>query len=233
MKFSELPDEIRIKLTEKGTEEFWHRVDEFGGVKALSESFEYSSSKMYNWRSKDSFLPIALVRKVFGNESSDEIVAIKGKGRSKAIRQPLIPVPESDELLTRVELSVKVNSDGTPIYQTDDRGNAERFIELLGELGEVSHSIYVREVYEVRYPKFLQELFRQMSYQRHTGAVIDEAGEIRDGKIVLPQRDMDLEEFEGRLFHRQRRLQLALARDDREEVKNLMQEEARNTRNML
>lgn len=233
MKLSELPDQTRVKLSEEGREEFWHRVDEFGGIKQLSESFDYSSSKMYNWKSKESFLPIDLVRKVFGNEASDEIIAIKGKGRSKAIENPEIPLPKNSELLTRIEESVSVNSNGTPIYQTDDRGNAERFIELLEEIGEVPYSVYVREIYEVRYPKFLQQLFEDMSYEEHLGALIDEKGSIQEGKIVLPDKQIGVDEFKGQVFHRDKRLQLALARGDREEVTQLMQEEARRTQDIF
>lgn len=233
MRLSELPDQTRVKLSEEGQKEFWHRVDEFGGIKQLSDSFGYSSSKMYNWKSKDSFLPVDLVRKVFGNEASDEITSIKGKGRSKAIDDPEIPLPENEQLLTRVEKSVAVNSKGTPVYQTDDRGNVERFLELLEQLGEVPKSVYVREIYEVRYPKLLHDLFELMDYEEDLGAAIDEKGSIRNGKIVLPDDEMSLDEFDGRLFHRDKRLQLALARGDRDEVTRLMSEEAKRTREMF
>ena len=233
MKLSEFPDQTRVKLSEEGQKEFWHRVDEFGGIKQLSDSFGYSSSRMYNWKSKDSFLPVDLVRKVFGKEASEEITSIKGKGRSKAIDDPEIPLPENKELLTRVEKSVVVNSEGTPVYQTDDRGNVERFLELLEQLGEVPYSVYVREIYEVRYPKFLHGLFERMDYEGDLGAAIDEKGSIRNGKIVLPDDEMSLDEFDGRLFHRDKRLQLALARGDRDEVTRLMSEEAKRTREMF
>lgn len=233
MRLSELPDQTRVKLSEEGQKEFWHRVDEFGGIKQLSDSFGYSSSKMYNWKSKESFLPVDLVRKVFGNEASDEITAIKGKGRSRSIENPEIPLPENEELLTRIDESVVVNSQGTPFYQTDDRGNAERLVELLEDLGEVPYSIYVREVYEVRYPKFLQSLFERMTCEEDLGAAIDEKGDINDGKIVLPDEEIGLEEFDGKLFHRDKRLQLALARGDRDEVTRLMSEEANRTREIF
>lgn len=233
MRLSELPEETRVKLSEEGQKEFWQRVDEFGGIKQLSDSFGYSSSKMYNWKSKDSFIPVDLVRKVFGNEASEEITSIKGKGRSKAIDDPEIPLPENEELLTRVERSVLVNSKGTPVYQTDDRGNVERFLELLEQLGEVPYSVYIRETYEVRYPKFLHGLFERMSYEEDLGAVIDEKGSIRNRKIVLPDDEMSLDEFDGKLFHRDKRLQLALARGDRNEVARLMSEEAKRIREMF
>lgn len=229
MKFSELPNWTRIRLSEEGRDEFWHRVDEFGGVKQLSEGFGYSASKMYNWRSKDSFLPVELIRKVFGNEASEEIVAVKGRGRSKAVEDLEFPLPENDELLTRIDASVTVNSDGTPVYQTDDRGNVERFVELLEEIGDVPYSVYVRQVFEVRYPKFLNELFGEMSFEQDISALIDEEGRVEDGKIVLPGKEIEMESFEEKLFHRDKRLKLALARDDREEVKRLLQEVARRT----
>ena len=68
MEFSELED-VRVKLEEKSRDEFWKIVDEFGGVKDFSNAFEISSSKMYNWKSKDSFIPINLVKMAFGNNS--------------------------------------------------------------------------------------------------------------------------------------------------------------------
>lgn len=233
MKLSELPDKIRVKLSQEGQDEFWHRVDEFGGVKAISDGFDYSASKMYNWKSKGSFLPVDLVRKVFGSEASDEIMAIKGEGRSRAIEDPQIPLPENDELLTRVDLSVTVNSDGTPIYQADDRGNAERFVQLLQDIGDVPYSVYVREVYEIRYPKFLQDLLDRIDFEEDIAALIDEEGVIEDGEAVYPGGRIEVDEFGGELFHRDKRLQLALAREDREEVTRIMQEEAKKSRELV
>lgn len=64
-----------MKLDEPGRKEFWHRVDEFGGVKTFSEAFEFSPGKIYNWKSKNSFIPIELVKKVFGNEASQHVIA--------------------------------------------------------------------------------------------------------------------------------------------------------------
>lgn len=234
MKFSQLPDQTRVKLTESTENEFWHRVNEFGGVKNFSQSFEYSASKMYNWKNKDVFLPVDLVKKVFGNEASEGVVAIKGKGRGKIIREPDFPLELSDELLTRVNLSVKVNRNGTPIYQTDDRGNAERFMQLLDPLGEeVPYKIYSRQVYEVQYPKYLQTLLETADHETDLGAKIDEKGEVKDEQIVLPDRELSFEQFDGELFHSDKRLQLALLREDKEEVRELMQEGVRRTRSMF
>jgi len=142
LKFSELPDSIRIKLSEKGKKEFWHRIDEFGGIKNFCEAFDYSSSTVYNWKNKDSFIPVELIRNVFGTEASDEVIALKGEGRSKAIKNPDLPLEVEDELLTRVECSVNANSNGIPVYQSSDRGNVERFIEILGSLGGVPFELY-------------------------------------------------------------------------------------------
>jgi hypothetical protein len=128
---------------------------------------------------------------------------------------------------------VTVNLDGTPIYQTDDRGNAERFVDLLEKLGSVPYSVYVREVYEVRYPKLLHELFEEMSYEKLDTARIDEEGKLRGDIIVLGDREFPVEEFDGKLHHRDKRLQLALARKDREEVADLMGEEARRMNEMF
>ncbi|EHK02454.1 hypothetical protein HRED_01496 [Candidatus Haloredivivus sp. G17] len=162
MRFSELED-VRIKLDETGRKEFWHRVDEFGGIKTFSEAFEISSSKIYNWKSKNSYIPIELVKKVFGNEASQYVEAYKGSGRSKAVENPVFPVPESSELLTRIQCSVTANKNGIPVYQASDAGLVERFSELLQEIGEVPFKIYERDVLELRYPKYLHEIFQKMN----------------------------------------------------------------------
>lgn len=234
MRFSQLPEETRVKLEDEAREELWHRVDEFGGVKQLSESFGYSASRMYNWKSKESFIPVELVRKVFGNEAGDEVAAIKGRGRGKSIENPDFPLDISDELLTRVKVSVNVNSKGTPIYQTQDRGNAERFIRLLEELGDsVPYRFYSRSSYEIQYPKFLQQLFNQCGFEIDKAALADEKGSIENGEMILPKERLPLERFQGELHNRDLRLQLALALDDEEEVQKLMSEEVRRTRSML
>ncbi len=231
MKFSKLGN-VRVKLDESGGKEFWRRVNEFGGVKTFSEAFSIPSSKIYNWKSKDSFIPIKLVKKVFGNEGSTHVEAIKGPGRSKPIKDPVFPIPENNELLTRISCSVSVSSKGIPLYQASDRGLVNRFIELLSELGDVPVKIYEREVYELRYPKYLHEIFQEMSYEKDLGAMIDEVGEFEKNKVVLGGEEIEPRKLE-KLYHREKRLKLALIREDNKEIAKLMTEEKEKVRKAL
>lgn len=229
MKFSEMPDWTRVKLDDEGERELWHRVNEFGGVKAVSNAFDLSASKLYNWKSKSSYLPIDFVKRLMGNEASDNVVAVKGRGRSNAVKNPEIPVPENDELLTRVNTSVVVNRDGTPVYQARERSLADRFDELLQELGDVPTTIYTRELQELRFPKFVYELLSEIEYEEDFAALVDEEGEIGE-KIRAGGKEVHIEEFDGRLYSRDKRLELALRRNDSDEISKLIAEEASKVR---
>lgn len=231
MKFSEL-ENVRVKLDESGRKEFWHRVDEFGGVKTFSEAFSIPSSKVYNWKSKNSFIPIKLVKKVFGNEGSTHVEAYKGPGRSKPIKDPVFPIPENDELLTRIGCSVSVNSKGIPLYQASDEGLIERFNHLLQELGDVPVKIYDREVYELRYPKYLHEILMKMVYEEDIDALVDEKAAFEEDKIVLEGEEIAPRKLEN-IYHREKRLKLALIREDNKEIAKLMSEEKEKVRNAL
>ncbi len=231
MKFSEL-NNVRVKLDEKGEKEFWHRVDEFGGVKTFSEAFDISSGKIYNWKSKGSFIPIKLVKKVFGNEGSNHVEAFKGPGRSKPVANPIFPLPENKELLTRIQCSVTTNKKGIPIYQTSDKGLIERFIDLLNEIGDVPFKLYDRDVMELRYPKYLHELFQEMSYEEDLDAVVDEEAEFKENKIVLRGEEIDPGKLKN-ICHRDKRLKLALMREDNKEIAKLMSEEKEKVRKAL
>ncbi len=233
MKFSELPDSIRVRLTEKGEKELWHRVDEFGGVKSFSDAFDYPASTLYNWRNKDMFVPVDLVRKVMGNEASDEVTAFKGKGRSKSVKDPVFPLPEDDELLTRVNESVHVNRKGIPVYQADDRGLVRRFIQLLEGYGEVPYKLYNRSLYELRYPKYIHEIFTMMEFEQDLPALIDEKGEVEDGRLRVEGEELGVEEFDGKLFHRGKALDLALSKGDSRKVEELVGEEASKVREVF
>jgi len=226
LEFSELPKQTRVKLSEKGEKQFWHRINEFGGIKNFSQTFNYSTTKMYNWKNKESYIPIEIVRKVMGNNASEQVTAYKGKGRSKPIQKPVFPLPENNELLTRIEHSVNLSKE-TPIYQVNDRGLIERFQELLALYGEVPHKVYNRgSVYELRYPKYLHEIFQTLNYSKHLAAEIDEKGVIEDEKIVVNGKHLDPENFKGKLYHTDKKLKLALLKDDRETVKDIMVKQA-------
>lgn len=233
VKFSELPDFIRIQLSESGKEEFWHRINEFGGIKNFCEAFDYSTSTVYNWKNKDSFIPVELVRSVFGIEAADDVIALKGEGRSRPIQNPEFPLEVSDELLTRIQTSVNVNSNGIPVYQSSDQSLVERFMELLDEIGEVPFELYNRSVYELRYPKYLHQVLSSIEYEEDFGALVDERGRIQDGKLVFENRELSMEEFDGDLYSRDKGLQLALARDDEQKIQQIMAEEAGKVRKAL
>ena len=234
VQFSELPKDLRVKLTEKGRKELWHRVDEFGGVKALSESFKFSQSKMYNWKNKDLALPVNFVRRLMGQNSTSEIIDLKGKSSSRKIENPIFPLDIPDELLTRVDLSVKVNSEGTPFYITPEKSLADRFTELLENLGDIEYQVYSRDSrLEVRYPKFIQEIFSQAEFEENLAALVDEKGEIKDGKLILDDRKIPIEEFDGKLYSREKDFELALQNGDSEKIAELMAEESSKVRKMI
>lgn len=233
LNFSELPDLIRIKLSEQGKKEFWHRIDEFGGIKNFCEAFDYSSSTVYNWKNKDSFIPVELIRSVFGIEAADDVVAMKGAGRSRAIKNPDFPLIADEELLTRIESSVNVNSNGIPVYQSRDQGNVRRFVVLLEQFGEVPFELYNRSVYELRYPKYLHKILSGVKYDEDFAALVDEKGEIQNGKLVVEDREVSFAEFDGNLHSRQKKYELYLARGDSEKLGELISEEASRIGSMM
>lgn len=229
MRFSELPDWTRVKLTDEGERELWHRVDEFGGVKPVAEAFDYSPSKLYNWKNKDSYLPIEFVKRLMGNEASDQVKAIKGRGRSNAVEKPEIPLPENPELLTRLNASVVVNRDGTPFYQSSERSLVKRFDDLLQELGDVPTTIYSRSLHELRFPRFLHDILSSMEYEEDFPALVDEEGSVGE-KVRAGDTSVPVEEFKGALYSRDKRLELALQRNDTDQIARILSEESRRVR---
>lgn len=232
--FSEIPENFRVKLSESGSQELWHSVDEFGGVKNLAEAFDYSKSKIYNWKSKDLALPVNFVRQIMGENNTDEIILLKGPGSSGKIDNPEFPLEISEELLTRVKLSVKENSEGTPIYITPEKSLAERFSELLEKMGEVEHKIYSRDSrFELRYPKFLHEIFSSVDFEEDLGALVDETGKIQDGKILLEDREISVEDFDGEIFSREKNFELALEKGDSEKIAEMMAKESEKVKGLI
>lgn len=232
--FSQIPENFRVKLSEEGKEELWHRVDEFGGVKNLAEAFDYSRSKIYNWKSKDLALPVNFVRQIMGSNNTDNIAILKGPGSSGKIENPKFPLKISEELLTRVKISVKENSDGTPIYITPEKSLVERFAELLEKLGDVEYKIYSRDSrFELRYPKFLHEIFSLIDFQEDIAAKVDELGKVENRKILLEDREVPVEDFDEKIFSREKSFELALARGDSEKIAELMAEESEKVKNLV
>lgn len=232
--FSRIPENFRVKLSEKGKKDLWHRVDEFGGVKNLAEAFDHSKSKIYNWKSRDLALPVNFVRQIMGENNTDEIILLKGPGSSGKIENPEFPLKISEELLTRVKFSVKENSEGTPIYITPEKNLVERFSKLLEKLGEVEYRIYSRDSrFELRYPKFLQEIFSSIGFEEDLGALVDEAGKIQNGKILVEAREIAVEEFDEKIYSREKSFELALEKGDSEKIAGLMAEESSKVRNLV
>lgn len=234
IKLSDLPENLRVKLTQSGKDELWHRVDEFGGVKNLAEEFGYSQSKIYNWKSKDLALPLNFVRRVMGENNTDEIVTLKGPGSSGRVEDPNFPLKISSELLTRVEASVTENSEDTPAYITSEKSLEERFTELLNDLGRAEYKTYSRESrYEVRYPKFLQTVFSRIEFEEDLVAVVDEEAEIKNGEIILEDRDIAVADFDQEIFSREKSFELALECEDSERIAELMAEETEKVKGLL
>jgi hypothetical protein len=231
LKFEDLPDDTRVRLTEKGREDLWHRVNEFGGVKQLSEAFDFSSSKMYNWKSKNSFMPIRFVRRLMG-QNPPEIEAIKGKSRGSPWLISF-PVEVNEEILTRIESSVTVNKKGTPVYITDEKSLASRFTSLLDEIG-VESSFYNRESrYEVRYSKYSHKVLSSLDFDEDFATLVEEEGEITDGKVMASDREVSAEEFDAELHLRSKAFDLALACEDKEKIQELIAEESNKVRNLV
>lgn len=228
MKFLELPETIRVKLDEEGQDKFWKQVEK-QGVKQFSNQNGISKSNVYNWRSKNSFLPVKIVSNILN--SPEHITAYKSGGRSRPVEKPVFPIPEDKELLTRVKYSVNVSEKGIPVYQTSKNELIQRFQELLEKLGEVPVKIYGREVYELRYPKYLHTIFEKMDFEEDLDAKIDEIGEIED-EISLKGKSVEPGKI-GSLYDRDKRMKLALIKQDRKEIAKLMKEEREKVRNVL
>jgi hypothetical protein len=224
-------DFIRAELDDEMKEAFWNSLEESGGIKKVAQKEDISENKFYNWKSKNSFIPVRLIDRYL-NEWKDSVEAYKGRGRSKPVKNPEIPIPVNDELLTRRKASVNVNKKGVPVYQTEDLGLLERFNELLQLFGDVPVKIYHRDVHELRYPAYLDRMMREMDFTEDIEALVDEEGEIREGKIVVEDKEVRPEKIDM-LHHRRKKVKLALMKKDGEEVKEIISEEKRKVESLL
>jgi hypothetical protein len=216
MKKEELPDWVRVKLPEKQTEELWENIE---SISEFAEESRYSAQQLYNWKNKDAFLPIDLVRKVL---ESFEVKAMKGRNNSKPVKNPDFPLGFSDELLTRVDTSVSVNREGTPVYSTQEASLFERFGELLDQIGDVPYSVYRRSGYELRYPKFLHDLMMLENYEGDFAALFDEKGRFEGDEMVADDIFIEVGSFEGELWHMEKRYRLALITGNVQELKAVL-----------
>jgi hypothetical protein len=165
-------------------------------------------------------------------QNPPEIKAVKGKGRGKAWQLNL-PLDIEEELLTRVEFSVTVNRKGTPIYITGESSLADRFVQLLESL-DINSTRYNREGrYEVRYSKYAHKVLERLQFSPVFAALVDEDGEVSDGKVKASDREIPAEKFDGDLYSRSKIFDLALARGDKENIQELIAEESSKVRNLV
>lgn len=234
LSFSELPKDTRVKLSKKGRKELWHRVEEFGGVKTLAEAFDYSASKIYNWKSKELALPVNFVRQIMGENNTEEIKLVKGPAGSGSIQNPDFPLTISNELLTRVELSVTENSEGSPVYITSEKSLVERVEKLLDQVGQVDYEVYNRSSrFEIRYPKFLNKIFYNLDHEQYLPAMIDEIGRIEDDEISVKDRKISIDDFDQKLYSREKSFEIALQKGDSDKITELMAEESSKVREIV
>jgi hypothetical protein len=169
-----------------------------------------------------------------GENSTSELTELKGKGSSGTIKKLEFPIQISNELLTRIETSVKENSDGTPTYLTEEKSLADRFTELMQDLGNVQLKTYSRNSrYEVRFPKFLNQLLSNLEHQPNLPALIDEKGEIKQNKITVEDQSIDIMEFDEKLYSREKKFEIALQRENSDTIAELMAEESSKVRNLI
>ncbi|MFB6190576.1 MAG: hypothetical protein ABEJ91_03310 [Candidatus Nanohaloarchaea archaeon] len=226
-----LPGDIRVRLDGESERRLWQEVDKAGGIQVFCRENGFSESRVYNWKNHTDFYPVRFVMELLENPG---VEALKGGGRSLPIENPVLPLPEDDELLTRASCSVSVNGDGVPVYRAAGQSLVERFRDLLSRLGEVPVSVYSRPSgYELRYPAYLQYIFETMEFEPHFPTLIDEEGRVEDGKLVARGRSIDVDEFDGRLYSDEKRLELALQRGDSETVSELIGAEARKVRELF
>jgi len=128
--------------------------------------------------------------------------------------------------LTRIDCSVHVNRDGVPIYRTTDPGLIQRFATLLERYGDVPFSVYHRTGYELRYPAYFHDLLQTADYDPVFAAWVDETGRVTDDRVVVGDEARLVEQVDGELYHRGKKLQLALARGDTATITDLMASEA-------
>lgn len=226
MEFSKLPETTRVKLTDESQQKLWEEIENRGGINSFCQNSGFPSSKLYNWKNKDSFLPIKLVSELLALEQA-KIKAIKGKGRGQKIEEPNFNFSELNELLTRIDTSVSVNTNGTPMYQTDDIGNAERFVELLGKVGDFSYRVYSREsYYQINYPKFVHEVLTGEGFEPDKAALVDEKGDIEGEFFVLETEKFRIKDFEKKLYSREKSMRKALEDGNQEVIERIIASEA-------
>lgn len=229
MKVNELPDGLRLKLSESDERLLWQKVSEKGVNKAAAET-GYPRNRIYSWKSKNLFIPGEFVTEFM---DSPEISAMKSGGRGSEISSVNFPIPENSELLTRIGESVYTNKEGVPFYRTDEFSLAQRFRQLLYEIGDFDVSIYRRQYYELRYPKVVQDILSEMSFDQHLPALVDESGVIKEGYIHIEGETIPVDDFKGTLYSDRKRQQLAIERGDEDELARIISDQVSKANELL
>lgn len=229
MQLNKLPEGLRVKLSKEDQHRLWEEV-EIKGMTKIAEETGYPRNRLYSWKSKDIFLPIAFISRFL---DSAEVKAIKSQGRGNEIRDLDLSFDQIDELATRFNSSVYINRDGVPFYRAKEYSLISRFRELLEMMGEFDISVYNRDFNEVRFPKAVQLILSNIDYEQDFAALVDESGEIKDGKIILDNREISVEEFEGRLYSDEKRGQLAIEKGDRDELEDIIADQISKANSLL
>ncbi|MBC5792789.1 MAG: hypothetical protein H8Z69_01995 [Nanohaloarchaea archaeon] len=216
---SDLPKNTRIKLSENDEERLWNKVEK-ESVTATAKKTDFSRTKLYNWRSKDCFIPLKFVNQLLNDF---KVEALKAGSNAKPLKLKL-PLEPSSELLTRISASASVNKEGTPVYRTQERSLLERFKELLEQLGEIPYKIYSRDAYELRYPKLLQEILKKQNYRTELAALFDEKGEFKNGKMLVNSTEIKVQDFKGELYSMDKKYRLAIERNDEKEMEEILKQ---------
>lgn len=223
MDLDDLPRDVRVKLDKEREQELWKQVDEIG-IDWFEEK-GFSRSSIYNWRSKDLFMPAGFVREALDGFEGD--VTVKGGGNGKKVELEL-PLEVPEELYTRM-VSVNVNGDGVPVYRPSDKSLVDRFVELLDVYG-LDYRIYRRSGREVRFPSVFYKIVKSSDAGVDFAALVDEEGTVENGELRARGESVPVEEFSGDLYSREKRLALALEKGNSGEVEQLMAEEVGRVR---
>lgn len=218
---------LRVKLEEKSDGKLWEKVSD-KGVSVAAEETGYSASKIYNWKSKDLFIPQDFVEKFLDNYKFEAVKA----GSNSEVVENIGFSNQVDELKTRINCSGFTNSEGTPFYYSKSRGNVQRFRQLMQNVG-VEVKVYRRNNrFEVRYPRVVYELLEKKSFEPVEAAVIDEVAEVRNGRFMVKDRVVDFENY-AEMFNEDKLLQLGLQRSDPEIIGMVMSRESEKASNLL
>lgn len=219
---------LRLKLDQKSEKKLWRKVSELG-VKNAAEKTGYPTSNIYNWKNKDLFIPEKFVKYFLENYIPK---AVKTGSNSKVLEKPNLKSPKINELKTRIECSGFTNSEGTPFYYTQSRGNIQRFRHLINQMG-AEIKVYRRNGrFEARYPIVIYEILSGKDFKPVKSALIDEKARVEEGSFIIENRILTFNDY-GKLFNEDKLLQLGLQRSDPEIIGMVMGRESEKANSLL